>query len=64
MTGKEFREIRKVRPCEKCCATCKHGRDLCDDGLYQCVHPDMAICGDYIYTDGTDVCDVWEGCSS
>ena len=64
MTGKEFRVIRKVRPCEKCCATFKHGRDLCDDGMYQCVHPDMAICGDYIYTDGTDVCDVWEGCSS
>ena len=32
MPEKEFREKNNVRMCEKCCATCAYGIDLCDDG--------------------------------
>lgn len=47
-----------VRQCDKCCATCKHGRDLCDDDVYDCVHPKLE--GDYIVTSSSYVCDAWE----
>lgn len=62
MTENEFREKFMVRQCDKCCATCKHGRDLCDDDVYNCVHPKLE--GDYIITSSSYVCDAWEGCSS
>lgn len=58
MTEQEFREEFSVRTCGKCCATCKHGRDLCDDGVYDCVHP--ALEGDSILTSAECVCDAWE----
>ena len=58
MTGMEFKEKMRVRMCEKCCATCKHGRDLCDEGAYDCVHPCLE--GDSIVTSAEDVCYAWE----
>lgn len=59
MTGKQFREKFKVRMCTKCCATCIYGRDLCDDGAYNCVHPELE--GECIVTSAEDVCDAWNG---
>ena len=59
MTGEEFKKKHNVRTCGKCCATCKHGRDLCDDDVYNCVHPEMD--GDYAVTFSSYVCDAWEG---
>lgn len=59
MTCGEFRKRYNVREVERCCATCRHGRDLCDDGAYECHHADME--GDYILNFAEDVCDVWEG---
>ena len=58
MTEKEFRRRFSVRMCAKCCATCKYGRDLCDDGAYDCVHPHLD--GDNMVTSAEDVCDAWE----
>ena len=58
MTGPDFKEKMRLRMCEKCCATCKHGRDLCDDGAYDCVHPHLD--GDFIITSAECVCDAWE----
>lgn len=57
MPEKEFREKNNVRMCEKCCATCAYGIDLCDDGIYSCKHPDLA--GDYIMTSSESVCNAW-----
>lgn len=62
MKEKEFIEKHNVRTCGKCCATCKHGRDLCTDGVYDCVHPDLE--GESIIVSSESVCDAWEGCSS
>ena len=59
MTCREFREKHRVGGVEKCCATCRHSIDLCDDGACECHHPDLE--GDYIINLGEDVCDVWEG---
>lgn len=62
MTEKEFREKFSVRMCDKCCATCRHGRDLCDDGAYDCVHPllEGGTVTDCIVTSAEFVCDAWE----
>lgn len=62
MNEKEFREKNHVRHCERCCGNCAHGRDLCDDGVSECVHPDL---GDEfpthsIITSLYDVCDAWK----
>lgn len=58
MTYGEFREKYRVREVEKCCATCRHSIDLCDDGAHECHHSDLD--GDYIINKAEDVCDVWE----
>ena len=58
MNEKEFREKHNVRQCEKCCGNCAHGRDLCDDGMSQCVHPDLG--DESIITSLDDVCDAWK----
>lgn len=62
MLEDEFRKKFNVRMCEKCCATCRHGRDLCDDGAYNCLHPLIREEGESILTSAESVCDAWEGC--
>ena len=58
MTVEEFKEKNNVRSCVKCCATCSHGRDLCDDGMYECAHKDLD--GNSMYTGAYSLCDKWE----
>lgn len=58
MTAEEFKDRYRVRECNRCCASCRHGRDLCDDGVCQCVHPKLD--GDSLYTSLDSVCDAWE----
>jgi len=58
MTAEQFKKANNLRSCGRCCATCRHGRDLCDDGMYMCVHKDMD--GDSMYTDAESLCDKWE----
>lgn len=58
MTEDEFRKKFNVRMCDRCCASCRHGRDLCDDGAYDCVHPKLD--GDNIIVSAESVCDAWE----
>ena len=60
MTAKEFSKINNLRDCERCCSTCRHGRDLLDDGIYQCVHGDLDDAPLSLYTDAAKVCDKWE----
>lgn len=57
----EFVKKFRLRHCEKCCWSCKHGIDLCNDGVYECVHP--CLNGKSILTLSANVCDAWEGCS-
>ena len=59
MKAEQFKKANNLRSCGKCCATCRHGRDLLDDGVHQCVHDDLDDPTD-LYTDATDVCDQWE----
>lgn len=56
MSEQQFREKFKVRTCTKCCANCLYGRDLCDDGMYNCVHPELE---EPILNYGEDVCNGW-----
>lgn len=58
MKVEEFKKKHNLGECDKCCATCRHGRDLCDDGVSECVHPDLE--GDSMITDMHDVCNAWE----
>lgn len=58
MTDEEFKDRYRVRICNRCCASCKHGRDMCDDGAYYCVHP--ALEGESIIVSSESVCDAWE----
>ena len=57
MTAEQFKKENHLRCCGKCCATCKHGSDLCDDGVHECT----LVEDDILRTDATDVCDKWEG---
>ena len=61
MTAEQFKKENHLRSCGKCCATCKHGRDLLDDGIHQCVHSDLKDERTGLYTDAAHVCDKWEG---
>ena len=56
MTSQQFKEKHGVRSCERCCANCRYGRDLCDDGVVECVHPDLE---ESFYSDLSGVCDAW-----
>jgi hypothetical protein len=59
MTAEQFKKANNLRGCEKCCSTCRNGRDLLDDGVYQCVHVDVdKTKGLFTYAD--QVCDKWE----
>ena len=58
LTDEQFKEKYLVRRCEKCCATCKHGVDMCDDGCYWCKHP--AVKNESLYTSESMVCAAWE----
>lgn len=59
LSAKQFKEKYIVCQCQKCCATCKHGRDLCDDGCYQCKHPALDD-DDRLFTSESMVCIAWE----
>ena len=59
LSAKQFKEKYIVCQCQKCCATCKHGRDLCDDGCYQCKHPALDD-DDMLITSESRVCTAWE----
>ncbi len=59
LSAKQFKEKYIVCQCQKCCATCKHGRDLCDDGCYQCKHPALDD-DDMLFTSESMVCVAWE----
>ena len=56
MTLQQFKDKYGVRSCEKCCANCRYGRDLCDDGVVECVHPDLE---ESFYSELSGVCDAW-----
>ena len=56
MTAEKFKKDNHLRSCGRCCATCKHGSDLCDDGVHEC----KLVDDDILRTDATDVCDKWE----
>lgn len=58
LTEEQFKEKYLLRQCEKCCATCKHGVDMCDDGCYWCKHP--LVKDDSLYTSESMVCAAWE----
>ena len=60
MTAEQFKKANNLRDCEKCCATCRHGRDLLDDGVHQCVHGDVDD-QKGLFTYAEQVCDKWEG---
>ena len=36
MTAEQFKKQNHLRECGRCCATCKHGSDLCYDGVHEC----------------------------
>ena len=57
MTADQFEKANNLRDCEKCCATCRNGRDLHDGGVHKCVHGDL---DDRMYTNAEQVCDKWE----
>lgn len=59
LTANQFREKNIVVPCQRCCASCKHGVDMMDDGCYQCKHPSLKD-GELLYTSMSDVCVAWE----
>lgn len=59
MTAEQFKKANNLRDCEKCCATCRHGRDLLDDGVHQCVHGDLDD-PTGLFTYAEQVCDKWE----
>lgn len=61
MTAEQFKKENHLRICGKCCATCRHGRDLLDDGTFRCVHSDLKDERTGLYTDAALVCDKWEG---
>lgn len=61
MTSEHFKKENHLRICGKCCATCRHGRDLLDDGVHKCVHSDLDDERSPLYTYATDVCDKWDG---
>ena len=61
MTAEQFKKENHLRICGKRCATCRHGRDLLDDGTHQCVHSDLKDERTGLYTDAALVCDKWEG---
>ena len=54
MTAEQFKRHFDVRECEKCCATCKHGVDMCDDGLFWCKHP--LVKDESLYTSECKTC--------
>lgn len=60
MTAEQFKKANNLRDCEKCCATCRHGRDLLDDGVHACKHGDLDDKAG-MYTFAEQVCDKWEG---
>lgn len=57
MTASQFKKAYNCRQCEKCCGNCRHGSDVGDDGIYECLHPD-AERGTYVGE--SDVCNGWE----
>ena len=58
MTAGQFKKANNLRDCEKCCATCRHGRDLLDGGVYNCMHGDLDS-PPGMYTNAEQVCDKW-----
>jgi hypothetical protein len=59
ISSEEFEKSFGVRQCPRCCGTCRHGRDMCNDGCYRCKHPTLKE-DDVLYTSADSVCSAWE----